>query len=375
MDNRDFPRKLYVELSSKCNLDCRGCFRQAWRSAPLDMAGGLLDKLVGEAAGHPVLETVVLGGIGEPGCSPHFGRALEAFSHKKVVVTTNAVDLAPEAVQALARHAALVVISVDGLGQTLRQLRGCSLDDIVATIKSLQAAARACRSPAANRINAANEVKTAALREAPRPGKGPLEIVLQMVLSSRNAADACGVVALAGSLGIGRVIVSQLLPQTAEGADEILYGRYARPETKALYDRLLSTAYRQGIRLDLPRLELKTERRCAFAEDGACFVTAEGGVAPCYRFAHDGREFVLGREKEVFAHSFGSLTEQSLAAIWQARSYSAFREALLANRYPSCPDCDLLDCCNIAGDSTADCWSGSPSCADCLWARGFLKCI
>jgi len=365
-----FPRKLYIELSSKCNLDCRGCFRQAWSVAPHDMESGLLDRLIAEAADHPLLETVVLGGIGEPGCSPDFVHALEAFRNKKIIVTSNAIDLEAAAIQAMAACADLVVISIDGLEETLRQLRGCALDEIVAAIKALQAAGI---QTAAQNLSADRQPTPAVLQRS--PGKAPLELAIQLVLSSRNAADACAVIALAGNLGIGRVIVSHLLPQTAEGADEILYGRYARTETQILYDRMLATAYRQGIRLELPRLELKTERRCAFTEDDACFVTAGGAVAPCYRFAHDGREFVLGREKQVFAHSFGSLAEQSLATIWQSRSYTAFRQALQTNRYPSCPDCDLIDCCNIASDSTADCWSGAPSCADCLWARGFLKCI
>jgi radical SAM protein with 4Fe4S-binding SPASM domain len=97
-------------------------------------------------------------------------------------------------------------------------------------------------------------------------------------------------------------------------------------------------------------------------------------VVPCYRFAHDGTEYVLGRMKRVRRHAFGSLAESSLQEIWESAPYLRFRRTLTENRYPSCPDCDLLEGCDMAADTTADCWSGTPSCADCLWARGFMRC-
>lgn len=339
--------KLYLELSSACNLDCATCYRRGWSEAPRDLDEALFRRLAGEASRIDSLSTVVLGGIGEPTSSPLFPEALGAFPGKKIIVTTNGVGMSDSTVAGMAKSAAAVVLSVDGMDETFRRIRGVELDRVIDTTRRLIAARGRERLP---------------------------RIEFQFTLSSTNAGDLPQVVELAAELGVNLLTVSHLLPQEACGAGMIMYGRYALPETRRLFDEVRLRAMRRGLSVYLPPLELKTERRCAFAEDGAAFVNASGEVVPCYRFSHDGTEFVFGREKRVRKHAFGSLATDSLESIWNSGSYARFRQALIANRYPSCPDCDLLDGCDMVSDTASDCWSGQPSCADCLWARGFMRC-
>lgn len=341
------PRKLYVELTSACNLDCATCYRRGWSEGARDMDPGLFRALAREVAGLPSLGAVILGGIGEPSASPLFDEALEAFRDKVTTVTTNGVGLGEATIDRIARRASLVVVSVDGLDENLRRIRGVGLDALLGTVRRLVTA---------------------------RDAGGSCRVEFQFTLAASNAADLVRVVDLAADLSVDAVMVSHLLPQEEGAASDILYGRYGREDTRRLYDAVRLRAFRRGLRVYLPPLELKTERRCAFAEDEAAYVNADGDVVPCYRLSHDGREFVLGRGKRVSRHSFGKLRDGSLGSIWEAPAYARLRKTLVEGRYPSCPDCDLLEGCNMIQDTEADCWANQPSCADCLWARGFQRC-
>lgn len=341
------PRKLYVELTSACNLDCATCYRRGWSEGARDMDPGIFRSLARQSRELDSIRTVVLGGIGEPSASPLFGEALEAFGDRDLVVTTNGVGLDAEAIAWLARRASLVVISVDGLDENLRRIRGVGLDALLGTVRRLV---------------------------AERRDGGRCRVEFQFTLAASNATDLVPVVDLAADLGVDAVTVSHLLPQEAGAAADIMYGRHGRAEAARLFEAVRLRAFGRGVRVFLPPLELKTERRCAFAEDEAAYVNADGEVVPCYRFSHDGREYVWGRGKEVRKKPFGAILEASLGSIWDSAPYARLRRTLVEGRYPSCPDCDLLEGCDMVKDTASDCWANQPSCADCLWARGFMRC-
>mgnify|MGYP000879241539 CR=1 FL=1 len=345
-------RKLYIELTSRCNLDCSMCYRRTWSDGEADMAPELFDYVKRQVLGPDGPGTVILGGIGEPSVSPLFGDALEAFGGRpgrELVVTSNGVGYGDRLVEAVARRVDLLMVSIDGMDGAYGRLRGAPLGDAVSTIE---------------RVNAARA----------RAGLSGSNVGVQFVLSRDNAADAGAVVELAADLRAKVVVVSHLLPQTPEQDAAVMYGRIAADDAKRLFAELSSKAWRRGLSLQLPRLELKTERYCSFVENDAAVVTAEGSVAPCYRLAHAYPEYVLGRRKDVLAHSFGDAAASPLASIWDADAYAGFRRTVFTNRYPSCLDCDLVDGCDLCRDTSADCHAGTPSCADCPWSRGFTLC-
>ena len=59
------PRKLYVELTSECNLDCGMCIRHSWNHTPGSMDRTTLERLVAQLPGLPTLTTVNFSGFGE----------------------------------------------------------------------------------------------------------------------------------------------------------------------------------------------------------------------------------------------------------------------------------------------------------------------
>lgn len=342
-------RKLYLELTDRCNLDCTICYRQSWKETPQDLDRGQYRRLLAEIRELPDLRTIVLGGIGEPTCAPDFMQILEDLQGYRLILTTNGVSLSDEILGALVDRVDSVVISIDGMAERFREIRGVELETVTDTVRRLQTLKRE--------------------RKVSRPA-----VSLQCVLSEDNVEDALPLVDLAAELKAEALIFSNLMPQTAANRNKILYTRYENLRMKALFNRLRTYSFRRGVQLMLPEIELKTERRCSFIEEGAAFISAEGDVIPCYRLSHSYLEFVFGREKQVLRHSFGNLAHQSLQTIWDSPAYRQYREHVLNGRYPSCMDCDFVDGCEYVTDTAAECWGNTPSCADCLWSRRIVIC-
>jgi tungsten cofactor oxidoreducase radical SAM maturase len=342
-------RKLYLELTDRCNLNCTICYRQSWDAVPCDMEQSLYAKLLAETREIPSLETVVLGGIGEPTCSPDFFRALEDYEKYRIILTSNAAFQNDDILKAIAEGVDTVVLSIDGLQEAFFNIRGISLDIPKTNITQL--------------VQWKHDRKSVLPR-----------VFLQCVLSTDNVGDALALVDLAGNLHVDGLIFSNLIPQVSGNKDKILYKRVVNPEMKELFNRLRIRSFHKGIQLTLPHMELKTERFCSFIEDDSVFVSAAGNVIPCYRFSHNYTEYVFGREKQVNFHGFGNVSVQSLMEIWSSHPYALYRDRVRNGRYPSCPDCDLVDGCDYVSTSEADCWCNTPACADCLWSRNIIIC-
>lgn len=342
-------RKLYVELTDRCNLNCTICYRKSWDTVPTDMADSIYEKLLQDAREIPTLETVVLGGIGEPTCSPAFMRALADYRAKRIILTTNGTYQNPAISQALADAADTVIFSVDGLTETFSRIRGAPLSLLASNIQAL-------------------------VRHRREKGSVTPQVMVQCVLSTDNLAEAPALVDFVADLGADGMVFSHLLPQTSENVNKILYTRDRNSALRTMFQKLSVQSFHRGLKLVLPHGELKTERFCSFIEDDAVFVSALGDVIPCYRLSHSYSEYVFGRKKQVRTHAFGNLAGRSLQDIWRDPAYVQYRERVLHGRYPSCMDCDLVDGCDYATDSEADCWCNTPSCADCLWSRRIVIC-
>lgn len=342
-------QKLYLELSDRCNLNCTICYRQSWQETPRDLDGKLYEQLLAEIRQIPTLTTIVLGGIGEPTCAPDFLKIVHDLRDYRLILTTNGVRLEQKILESLTDFVDAVVISIDGLADTFQRIRGVPLEAVTETVGRLQALKK-------------------------EKGSALPVISLQCVLSKDNMADALDLIELAADLKADSLIFSNLMPQTAENRDKILYTRYENGPMKTLFKQMQIRSLRRGLQLVLPNNELKTERLCSFIEENAVFISAEGDVIPCYRLSHSYKEFVFGREKQVRKHSFGNLKDQTLMAIWNSRPYEKYREHVLNGRYPSCIDCDFVDGCEYVSDTSSECWGGSPSCGDCLWSRRIIIC-
>ncbi|GAB6085659.1 tungsten cofactor oxidoreductase radical SAM maturase [Alkaliphilus crotonatoxidans] len=342
-------RKLYLELTDRCNLDCTICYRKSWNRPFQDMTRRTLQQIYKELETLEGLEEIVLGGIGEPTCHPDIVAVLERLKGYHLHMTTNGTLMTDSLMEAMVNCLNEITISVDGVDHYYSQIRGIPLTKVVNSIERLQRAKKISGSP------------------------WP-EVQLQFVSSEKNIDSLFQVIDLAKELDCHRVIVSSLIPQVMDNKDQILYQVEPNPSLKELWNRARIYGLRKGITLKLPHTSLKTERECSFMNDVTTFISAEGEVMPCYRLSHDYEEFVFGRRKQVSKHSFGNILAKPLLDIWNSSDYQQYRYVVHNNLYPSCMDCDLAEGCEFPKGTEEDCYGCRPSCADCLWSRGFVIC-
>lgn len=342
--------KVYLELTNRCNLNCAMCYRNAWDNHTMDMPALVLDKCLKEIGDMSSVKEVVLGGIGEPAFSGEAQGVMKALKDKYLTLTTNGTIMHQTMMETIVDCIDHIVISVDGTQEVFFSIRQFSLELILDNIKAL------------------NQLKKEKGSKTPK-------LSLQMVLSTSNQDQMLQVIDIALELQASQVIFSNILPNTLEDYPLVLYKTHGNTEVQKLFQSIRNYAIGKGIEIKLPAYELKTERRCRFIEDHTLFITAAGDITPCYRFSHNGTEVVFGRKKEIIAHSFGNIREQSLQEIWESPSYKAFRSTVYNNHYPSCVDCDLVDGCDMVRSTTSDCYGNVPSCADCLWSRRMVYCV
>lgn len=342
-------KKLYLELTDNCNLNCKMCYRKSWTQNFYDIKEDMLIKLSEELKGNSDFKEIVIGGIGEPTFSKHFKKTLELFKDYKINVTTNGTLMDEELSEYFVKYVDVVTISIDGLFDKFKEIRGTDLDIVVRNINSL------------------NDLKKKLSSTTPL-------IDIQFVLSAENLNDIFKVMDLASDLGANKFIISNIIPQSEDNKDDILYSRYENKSIKSLFDKVMLYSLHKGIQVYMPNYELKTIRRCNFIEDSSVFICASGDIVPCYRFSHDYTEYVFGRQKHIDRFVFGNIEKDTLMNIWNTAEYVDFRKRITNSLYPSCIDCDFVDGCDYAKNAQADCYALSPSCADCLWSRGYASC-
>ncbi|MDR2590460.1 MAG: SPASM domain-containing protein [Oscillospiraceae bacterium] len=348
----DKIKKIYIELTQKCNLNCRACFRVNWKNEPIDMQEDVFLKILNDDV---LSETTVIGGIGEPTAHPRFveysKRLMTETEGKQsnLEITSNAYHWDNQIIETLVKYYQKVTVSVDGLPQTFLNARGFEYDVLAQNVKKLIDAKKATNS------------------------KTPV-IHAIIVLSKDNINEIKDLIPLLKKTGFAYFMVSNLLPQTEEDKDKIIYTPYLDEKRRRFVYAWYPIACANSIPMKTPMTKFSSEHRCAFVEQEAIFITADGSIAPCYRFAHDGQEFVFGRKKKVRAHYFGNILDNTLTEIWNTHDYYDFRYRNYASRYPSCIDCDYVECCDYITTSEADCRANEPSCADCLWCRELIEC-
>jgi MoaA/NifB/PqqE/SkfB family radical SAM enzyme len=217
-----------------------------------------------------------------------------------------------------------------------------------------------------------------------------VRIGLEFVAMRRNVRELPLLDRIASSVAASFVVVSNVLPYSAELAEE------------TLYDRSLSALRNPGVpqapHWRLPRMDLVGETAdavmrvlgaghsvsfagaeldghnalCPFADAGALAVRWDGAVSPCPPLLHSHTAFIRGREKRFRHCAWGRIGEQPLKEIWDVAAHREFRERVRAFDFPPCSDCGG---CELAETNEEDCVGNPfPVCGDCLWARGIVRC-
>jgi tungsten cofactor oxidoreducase radical SAM maturase len=301
----------------------------------------------------PHVTRIVFSGFGEPLTHPNILEMIGAVRKRDIAVTLGSNGLLLEAKmgQELVKLGVdRLVVSVDGVKpETYASIRGGMLYQVL------------------NNLRVLNEVKSQLGSLTPALG-------IEFVVLRSNVAELAEMAGLASRLNAARVLVSNVLPYTEEMRNEILYGYEPRPPFRAGGWPIKADAWVMWGTLELPRLHWGAERRCRFVQDRAIVVGQDGGVSPCYALSHNYTYFAVdGRKKRVNRYVLGSVNEQPLAEIWMSEEYVRFRSEVRGFHFPSCPDCDLRETCDLR-ERNEGCWGWNPSCADCLWAQDIVRC-
>jgi putative metalloenzyme radical SAM/SPASM domain maturase len=425
---KDHPSRLFVELTTRCNLKCAMCVKQSGSAC---IPEGDLSRehfaSLEECMGG--LEALVLNGIGEPLLHPDLeyfigrGRALMP-TRSWVGFQTNGFLLdqgrADSIVGAGARR---VCVSVDAASaETFGSVRG--VGDPSVTAGALEALSKAARAQGSNDF---------------MPG-------IEFVAMRDNIDELPAVMEWGARLGIRFAIITQLLPyepamlgKTAYDtstdaalsfyekwrrralAEKIDISRYYDVFMKFIrsdkeerivrhvdamvadaaahgislnLDALLSRdkamlaavetaltragriARENGIELTLPGTVPKNLRRCDFVEEGSAFVSWDGKVHPCHFLWHRFQCYLGGVANNIKPMVFGDLGCDGILAIWNATEFRAFRENVIRYNFPFCYDCSLALCDLVqTEDFEQDCFITSVPCASCLWCTGLFHCL
>lgn len=362
---------LYVEPTSRCNLNCRTCVRNSWSEPLGTMEMDVYRRLVRDLRSVSSLQRVSFWGFGEPLLHPDIVEmvALAKGLGARTQLITNALLLDHAISQGLV-DAGLdsLVVSIDGgTPEAHAAVRsGADLSLIERNVTGFRAAGKAA-------------------------GRADLEVGLEFVLMRSNAGELARLHQLANGLGASFVVISHILPYTEDMREEILYGNYAgtcypiyrnKWNPDVVLPRIdwqrevadpLSSLLRFTRPNDAPRGRLDgAGGYCRFVSEGSAVVAWDGGLSPCIPLMHSYTCYVMRREKRIRRYSVGNVGQEQITKLWEREEFVRFRDLVQRFEFSPCSDCGG---CNFAESNEEDCFGNSfPVCGDCLWAKGVIQC-
>ncbi len=425
------PAKLFVEPTSRCNMRCRMCLREAPGSVipQADLDPALFAALSPLFSG---LSQLVISGLGEPLLHPELA-GLVALARRGM----------PDGAEIGLQSNALLLTEARAT-----ELLAAGLSSLCISVDSVSGAA------ACGEIHGAGQLRTLetafAAVDAARRRLRPegLRLGVQFVLMADTFTELPAVLDWAAARGADFALVSHVLPYSAESLAQSLFNpntgrslellarfrRIAaargldldrafagfwtfrtterqRAEAELVKEMLAAAlaegvpchlgqllawreraadaleavlaeaeavAARTGLTLKLPAHVAATDRRCGFMEDGGMFVAASGEVHPCYFQWHEYDCRVGGAAVHVLPRTFGNLAARPALAIWNDPDYVAFRRQALGYDYPHCANCAAAPCSDIDGRPRpfeADCYGQTVPCGFCPWCTGGVQCL
>jgi MoaA/NifB/PqqE/SkfB family radical SAM enzyme len=387
--------KIYVEPTSRCNLTCRTCIRNAWEEPPGDMSEEIFARLLEGLRAFDPVPAVFFGGFGEPLAHSSIvemvGR-VKALGSPKVELITNGCLLNEDMSRRLIEAGLDTLwVSLDGMRpENYADIRlGALLPEVLANLQTFNEVRESFHvarlSPADRTIYEAQ--RWSCYYSQPSPALSP-QLGIAFVAMRRNIADLPAVLSEGRKLGATQFLVSNVLPYTKGLVPEILY-------QDSFGMTPLPTLWHDSVRL--PPMEMTettrgplwtatsgydwsfadsdasgVTRRCPFIEAGSTAVTWEGNISPCLALMHTHTEFFSSQERQIRRHVIGNLAQHDLADIWLEPDYAAFRSRVQHFDFAPCVACGG---CNTSSTNEEDCEDDVfPRCGACLWSHGLIRC-
>lgn len=370
----DRIRKIYIEPTSRCNLDCRICARHTWTGEETgDMSPETFRRILEFAQDSPAVETLFFGGVAEPFSHPDILDMLRQAlrTGKRVESITNGVFLTLPVIRELVDMGLdMLWVSIDLDHQDSMGGKGI-LEDFRARLRTL--------------YNLAYQAG------------GKTRFGIMFVAGKSNIHALPEVLGLANAVRASALMVTNLIPYEPSLEPEILYGETLRVMGHA--DNVADLREKQGTAVSLPIMDFKTPEvsrilagvmgesphlrlgtgsilrksgQCPFVEGDSISIRWDGDVAPCAALLHNNSYHLSGTKRCIRRCSFGNVGSEPLGAIWEKPDYVDFRNRVRAFEFPPCTICGH---CSLAEDNLEDCFGNPfPTCGGCLWAEGLIQC-
>jgi MoaA/NifB/PqqE/SkfB family radical SAM enzyme len=310
------PRQLYVEITSRCNLDCVHCSKDYGRFRGQDLPEAALEKL---APWFAQARFVNLNVTGEPMLAPSLERAIRlgAAGSAEVAFNTNATlvtDARAELLVAAGVHS--IAVSIDGWGTNLR-VRGVAYEKVRAGL-----------------------LRLAAARE--RLGSATPHLAVAYTLMRSNAEELVPV--LADLLPRVRLHALHLQPLVVFWENLVGENTYASPVIERVLAEARELCGRHGTLCTLQRSQLAGDER--FQGEGA-LAHELGPASARYGCTDPFFEFKVCADGTVLGCSYGQEPganlldpDLDLDRLWNGPWFCALRKRLYARRFEGrCATC------------------------------------
>lgn len=431
-----YPKKVYVELTTRCNLQCAMCVKYMAGSSihEADMPLAVFSKLLPDLA-HA--DQLVLNGIGEPLLHPDLTEiirlaAAQMAAGSVIGFQSNGLLLDEGRCRdLLAAGLGTICLSVDSIPEA-GGFPGNSCGAGNGREHSFYSVQRALTNLASARNTAKKEFKTGLeivlsrenYRQLPRLVNWGAEqgvdyiITTNLILYDRQSEKASlfnpnfqGAIELferyqakACEQGIdlqNAFALSRRFAGTRLSAEERLmlsqfqsearlsdvrlnleglfhYSKTMVEDVRRSFEEAAAVAGRYGIVLFLPPLQAPDQRSCPFVEEKAVCVSVSGMVMPCHFLWHTYSCRMLQEEIQVQERIMGNINTSTLAEIWRQREFQLFRKEAGDYEYTPCWSCSMAPCVNLINDNASganDCFGSRVPCGHCQWSLGGIRCL
>ena len=373
-------KKLYIEPTTGCNLNCKMCFRHTWFDEPIcDLSLEHFRRVI--ASMPSSVETIFFGGMGEP------------LFHKDICdMVRIAADTGAE-VELLTNGTLLTETMIHNLIDAGLSRLWISIDDLESDISTntnmdpeeLEHSGHDHSGKVLSNIRALNRIRQQQLSS--------LSLGITFVAMRSNVHQLAKLPYFIAQYLVDEVNVSNISPVDESSKNEMLYtvlvdmysgpGRGSvLPNVRLPYFDMNLPEVAGGIRSLMTKQNfhlyfndqpvLRKTGYCKFVREGMAFVRSDGAVAPCMALLHNGYTWLNNIRRKITHCSFGNIKEQSLSEIWNSAEYKTFRKKFDEFDFSPCMYCGH---CELFSENKEDCIGNShPTCGGCLWAEGVLSC-
>ena len=373
-------RKLYIEPTTKCNLNCKMCFRHTWFDEPIcDLS---LDDFRHVLATMPKsVETIFFGGMGEP------------LFHKDILTMIRLAAETGAEVELLTNGTLLTEKMIHGILEAGLTRLWISIDDLE-TDSSINAAADNRDTDHSGHNHSGlvlSNIRT--LNKIRQKALSSISLGITFVAMKSNVHQLSKLPFFIAQHLIDEVNVSNISPTDEASQNELLYTGLVNMYTGPGKGSVLPTVRLPFFDMNIPEAAdgirslmrkqnfnlyfndqpvLRKTGYCKFVREGMTFVRADGKVCPCMALLHNGYTYMHNIRRKITHCSFGNIKEQPLAEIWSSKEYKTFRRKFDEFDFASCLYCGH---CELFEANQEDCIGNAhPTCGGCLWAEGVLSC-